>query len=101
MAITAADVKYVADLANLELTDEEVVRMQRDLSAILEYVEQLKRVDTSNVEPMAQVLGVSPENALQSAIREDKPRPCLGTDVALANAPASGAGHFKVPRIIG
>ena len=55
MKITQKDVAYVANLANLDLTDQERVRMEKDLNAILEYVDQLAEVDTSNVAPMAQV----------------------------------------------
>jgi aspartyl-tRNA(Asn)/glutamyl-tRNA(Gln) amidotransferase subunit C len=101
LPISEADVKYVADLANLELTAEEVAALQRDLSAILDYVKQLNSIDTRNVEPMAQVLGQPVEAALAAALRPDRAVPCLGSERALANAPESGAGYFKVPRIIG
>src|SRR5215831_13695322 len=55
MKVTETDVSYVADLANLELTDEERARMVRDLNSILDYVESLNELDTANVPPMAQV----------------------------------------------
>lgn len=87
----------MADLANLELTGEELARMVRDLDEILTHVEKLNELDTSGVEPMAQVLYEAGETA---TLREDAPGIPLGTEAALANAPASGAGHFKVPKVI-
>lgn len=97
MKITEKEVRYVADLANLALTDGEVSRMARELDEILTHVEKLNELDTSGVEPMAQVLFESEDAA---TLREDVERPSLGTDVALANAPVKGAGYFKVPLVI-
>jgi aspartyl-tRNA(Asn)/glutamyl-tRNA(Gln) amidotransferase subunit C len=95
--LTEQEVRYVADLANLRLTDTEVVRMQKDLGTILTYIEQLNEVNTADVEPMAQVLFPSDETA---TLREDIPHTSLPNVEALQNAPASGAGYFKVPRVI-
>jgi aspartyl-tRNA(Asn)/glutamyl-tRNA(Gln) amidotransferase subunit C len=95
--LTEAEVRYVADLANLRLTDEEVHKMSRDLGQILTYVEQLRELDTTSVEPMAQVLYDADETA---TLREDVPHKTLGSDVAVANAPLSTGGYFKVPRVI-
>jgi aspartyl-tRNA(Asn)/glutamyl-tRNA(Gln) amidotransferase subunit C len=95
--ITEAEVRYVADLANLKLTDAEVARFQADLDGILEHVARLNEVDTEGVEPMAQVLYEAGETA---TLRADVPVPPLGNAAALANAPQSGAGYFKVPKII-
>ena len=95
MKVTEKDVAYVADLANLELSGEERAGMVRDLNSILDYIERLNELDTSNVEPMAQVLFESPD-----ALRDDLPRPTLGTADAIANAPLAGAGYFKVPKVI-
>lgn len=101
LKISVVDVQYVADLANLELEGDEVERMQRDLSAILDYVAHLNQLDTSSVEPMAQVLGDRKlETASAETLREDQQVTCFSTDEALSNAPASSAGFFKVPRII-
>jgi aspartyl-tRNA(Asn)/glutamyl-tRNA(Gln) amidotransferase subunit C len=108
--ITEKEVRYVADLANLNLTDAEVARFQADLDGILEHVDRLNEIDTSNVEPMAQVL-FDPalfETALFDAtlfetaatLRADVVVPPLGNQAALANAPQSGAGYFKVPKVI-
>lgn len=90
-------VRYVAGLANLRLSDDEVRRMSRDLGEILTYIEQLNELDTSDVQPMAQVLFDADETA---TLREDVPRTPLSNQEALANAAAAGAGYFKVPRVI-
>jgi aspartyl-tRNA(Asn)/glutamyl-tRNA(Gln) amidotransferase subunit C len=95
--ITEKEVRYVADLANLKLTAEEIGRLSKDLDEILTHIDTLNELDTSNVQPMAQVLYEAEEN---STLREDQERPCLGNDLALANAPLAGAGYFKVPRVI-
>jgi aspartyl-tRNA(Asn)/glutamyl-tRNA(Gln) amidotransferase subunit C len=95
--ITEKEVRYVADLANLSLTDDEVRKFQADLDEILGHVAKLNEIDTTDVEPMAQVLYDAGETATWRADRE---RPPLGNTVALANAPQSGAGYFKVPKVI-
>ena len=97
MKITEKEVRYVAALANLELSDPEVARLQADLDGILEHMDRLNEIDTSGVEPMAQVLFDSGETA---TLRDDIPVPPLGNAAALANAPDSGAGYFKVPQVI-
>ena len=97
MKITEQEVRYVADLANLSLSEAEVHRFQADLSEILGHIEKLNDIDTDGVEPMAQVVYESGETA---TLRADCERPPLGTEVALANAPRAGAGYFKVPKVI-
>ena len=97
MKLTEKDVRYVADLANLTLQPDEVMRMVAELGGILDYVEKLNELDTTDVPPMAQVLYPDDETA---TLRADRDRPGLGTDAALANAPLSGGGHFKVPKVI-
>jgi aspartyl-tRNA(Asn)/glutamyl-tRNA(Gln) amidotransferase subunit C len=97
MALTEKDVRYVADLAHLELTEDEVKKFLPQLDSILQYVQKLNELDTSGIEPMAQVTYPGSENA---AFRADQPRPCFSQDEALANAPESGAGSFKVPSVI-
>lgn len=89
--------RYVADLANLRLGDDEVHRMAHDLDEILTHIGKLNELDTSTVEPMAQVLY---EAEAAAALREDAERAPLGTETALKNAAVSGAGHFKIPRVI-
>ncbi len=97
MKISEKEVRYVADLANLKLTAEEVHRMAADLDGILTHMDQLNEVPTDDVEPMAQVLYEAGETA---TLAEDKPRPSLDNAAAVANAPQAGAGYFKVPRVI-
>jgi aspartyl-tRNA(Asn)/glutamyl-tRNA(Gln) amidotransferase subunit C len=97
LKITETEVRYVADLANLSCSDEEVRRFARELDGILEHIDKLNELDTAGVEPMAQVLYAAEETA---TLRSDLPRPTLGTEAALANAPQKGAGYFKIPRVI-
>jgi aspartyl-tRNA(Asn)/glutamyl-tRNA(Gln) amidotransferase subunit C len=97
MKISEQDVRQVAELADLKLSDGEVSRLRAELDGILAHVDKLNEVDTSGVEPLAQVLfDTNPRNTL----RDDVPVPPLGNPAALANAPQSGAGYFKVPKII-
>ena len=98
--VTEKDVSYVAELANLELTDEERVRMLKDLNSILGYIDRLNELDTSNVEPMAQVASRYGTRADASAMRPDEPRPSLPHEEALRNAPVSDGVFFKVPKVI-
>lgn len=99
MQFSNDDVRKVAKLANLELTDTEVERMAHDMAEVLTHMEQLSALDTSSVEPMTQVLFDAPAVA---SLREDavRDRTLLGTEDALRNSVLSGAGHFKVPRVI-
>jgi len=110
MKVTEKDVAYVAGLANLELTAVETTRMVRDLNSILDHVDMLNKLDTSNVPPMAQVsdrYGV--DEAKQGserfayASREDIHeglRKSLPQSVALQNAPEADGTFFKVPKVI-
>ena len=97
MKITEKEVRYVAGLANLDLTDAEVAKFRADLDGILEHVDKLNEADTAVVEPMSQVLFEADPAA---TLREDSPAPPLGNEAALANAPQGGAGYFKVPKVI-
>lgn len=101
MRLTEKDVRYVAALANLNLTDEEVGRMLHDLDGILAQMDALAGIDTEGVAPMAQVL-LGAEDAAEddATLRADVERASLENEVALQNAPVSGSGYFKVPRVI-
>lgn len=103
MKVSDLDVSHVADLANLALTSEERGRLLRDLNSILEYIDRLNELDTSNVEPMAQVLlesaGESGSNAMRDDIREGL-RKSLPHEEAVANAPLTDGFFFKVPKVI-
>jgi aspartyl-tRNA(Asn)/glutamyl-tRNA(Gln) amidotransferase subunit C len=95
--ITEKEVRYVAALANLRLSDPEIVQLRDDLDGILEHMDCLKEIDTAGIEPMAQVLFDTGETA---TLRPDEPRQPLGNRAAVANAPQSAAGYFKVPKVI-
>jgi aspartyl-tRNA(Asn)/glutamyl-tRNA(Gln) amidotransferase subunit C len=110
MKVSEKDVLYVADLANLELTAEERGRMVRDLNSILDYVDRLNQLDTTNVAPMAQIsdrFGVddakqgserfayAAREDLHNGLRESLPR-----EDALANAPETDGTFFEVPKVI-
>ncbi len=110
MKVTDKDVLYVADLANLELTDAERARMLKDLNSILDYIDRLNQLDTANVEPMAQTsdrFGVDEARSGSArfayTMREDIVeglRKSLPHDAALSNAPDSDGTYFKVPKVI-
>ena len=97
MKITEQEVRRVAELANLALRDDEVARMTHDLDGILSHMDKLNELDTSNVEPMAQVLFDAAETA---TLREDQERPTLSNAEAVGNAPLSSGGYYKVPKVI-
>jgi aspartyl-tRNA(Asn)/glutamyl-tRNA(Gln) amidotransferase subunit C len=97
LKLTETEVRYVANLANLNLSEEEVARMVHDLGSILEHMDRLVGIDTEGVEPMSQVLYETEETA---TLRPDVERAPLGNELALANAPATGSGYFKVPKVI-
>jgi aspartyl-tRNA(Asn)/glutamyl-tRNA(Gln) amidotransferase subunit C len=99
MEFSKDKVREVAKLANLRLTEDEVAKLAVEMSGVLTHMEQLSALDTTHVEPMAQVLYPAAETA---ALRHDTVRAetVLGTTEALANSALSGSGHFKVPRVI-
>jgi len=110
MKVTEKDVAYVADLANLELSADERAGIVRDLNSILNYIERLNELDTTNVEPMAQVsdrygVGESKQGSerFSYANRGDVVeglRKSLPQEVALENAPDSDGTFFRVPKVI-
>ncbi len=100
--VTKEDVLRVAELANLDLTAEEVPRMQRDLNAILGHIAQLNELDTAGVPAMAQVgemLGAEPE-LTGANLRADEVRPSLDRKAVMAAAPETDGRFFKVPKVI-
>ena len=101
-AVTKDEVLRVAELANLDLTAEEVPRMQRDLNAILGHIAQLNELDTAGVPAMAQVgemLGAEPE-LTGATLRADAVRPSLDRRAVMAAAPETDGRFFKVPKVI-
>jgi aspartyl-tRNA(Asn)/glutamyl-tRNA(Gln) amidotransferase subunit C len=102
MRIDEQEIRRVAELANLALTDEEVACMARDLSGILAHVDKLNELDTDGVEPMTQVLAYAEDDVIGAAatLREDRECAPLSNHEALAAAPLAGSGYFKVPKVI-
>ena len=101
-AVTLEEVRHVADLANLELTAEELPRMARDLNAILGHIAQLNELDTTAIEPMAQVgeaLGYTAAIAGET-LRPDAVKPSVDRAAVMAEAPESDGRFFKVPKVI-
>jgi aspartyl-tRNA(Asn)/glutamyl-tRNA(Gln) amidotransferase subunit C len=95
--ISEHEVRYIADLANLELTGDEVRRSLNELNDILAHMDKLNELDTSAVEPMAQVLY---EAEATATLREDVEGLSLSNAEATGNAAAAGGGYFKVPKVI-
>jgi aspartyl-tRNA(Asn)/glutamyl-tRNA(Gln) amidotransferase subunit C len=94
MSLTPEDVRWVAHLARLELTDAELETMTRQLSAIVDYVAQLQGVNTDGIEPLAHALPV------ENVFRADEPRPSLPVAEALANAPDRRGDFYRVPAVL-
>jgi aspartyl-tRNA(Asn)/glutamyl-tRNA(Gln) amidotransferase subunit C len=94
MAAVEIDVKYVAHLARLQLSPEEERKFGEQLGQVLGYVEKLKALDVSNVEPTAHA------TPLVNVVRPDEVRPSLPHEDAMRNAPAQAGGLFIVPKIV-
>lgn len=94
MPVTPEDVRYMANLARLQLTEQETTSLQQDMNAILEYMELLNKVDTTHVAPLEHVF----EEAL--GLRTDRAYPPLDHELSLKNAPDADADHFRVPKVI-
>jgi aspartyl-tRNA(Asn)/glutamyl-tRNA(Gln) amidotransferase subunit C len=100
--VSTEDVRHVANLANLELTAEELPRMVRDLNNILGHIAELNELDTADVPPMAQVseaLGLTPA-ASGETLRPDTLRPSVDRVAVMAEAPETDGRFFKVPKVI-
>ncbi len=94
MSLTREDVKYVADLARLEFSEEELMAFTIQLSDVLNYFQTLNQLDTSQIKATEHLLD------LKNVFRKDVVRQCLSNEKALANAPDAEAGCFKVPRVM-
>jgi aspartyl-tRNA(Asn)/glutamyl-tRNA(Gln) amidotransferase subunit C len=92
------DVRKVAKLAHLEITDEEVAIYTPQMADIVKYIEQLNELDTDSIEPM--LGGLTDEGAATQAVRDDIAVPSLGQETALSQAPSGVAGHFQVPKVL-
>jgi aspartyl-tRNA(Asn)/glutamyl-tRNA(Gln) amidotransferase subunit C len=101
-SVSLDEVTHVADLANLELTPDELPRMARDLNAILGHIAELNQLDTSTTPPMAQVAEALGEPPAQSGetLRPDTIRPSIDRAAVMAEAPETDNRFFKVPKVI-
>jgi len=98
MPISQSDIEKVAQLAHLELGEEELKTFGPQITDIVAYVEQLNELDTANVEPA--IGGLTPEGERTDTSRPDELRGSLGQKVALAEAPDPAEGHFRVPKVL-
>jgi aspartyl-tRNA(Asn)/glutamyl-tRNA(Gln) amidotransferase subunit C len=94
MSLSTEQVRWVAQLARLQLSDADLEIMTRQLGAIVDYVNQLQQVNTDGVEPLAHALPV------HNVFRDDEPRPSLPVDAALANAPDRRGDFYGVPAVL-
>ena len=94
MKLSKEEVKHVARLARLSVSEEEIEVFRRQLSEILTYIGKLNELETSNIEPTSHVLDI------QNVFREDRITPSLSQEEALTGAPEQEEGFFRVPKII-
>jgi aspartyl-tRNA(Asn)/glutamyl-tRNA(Gln) amidotransferase subunit C len=98
MQIKESDIEKIAELAHLEITPAELAMFTPQMADIVNYVEQLNALDTSNVEPS--LGGLTPEGEATDSARDDAALPSLGQKLALAEAPDASSGHFRVPKVL-
>ncbi len=94
MSLTREQVEYIAELAKLELTDDEIARYTDQLSAVLDYASELQQIPTETIAPTASVLPIS------TVLRDDVVQPSLPRDRAVANAPDAIEGQFRVDAVL-
>ncbi len=94
MSLTPEEVRHIARLARVGLSDDEMPRLQSQLSQILDYFRRLQEVDTENVPPTAHTL------AMHNVMREDEPQPSIDKEEVLANAPQREDDRFRVRAIL-
>lgn len=95
MSISEEEVRHVAMLARLALSDEQIARLGDDLNSILRHIDTIQQLDLEGVEPTAHPLDVV------NVMRADEVRPCLPREQALLNAPESDGTAFIIPKIVG
>jgi len=98
VSITRSEILKIADLAKLHFSEEELDAFTAQFQGILDYVEQLKEVDVSNIEPTSHVSLMA--DFEKHIFREDEVKESLPVEESLANAPDPGSGHFRVPKVI-
>ena len=94
MSVSKKDVQYIANLARLQFSEEETENLAGEMSKILDYMETLEEVDTSDVEPLEHVI------ELEYRFRDDKAEEPVSHEDALKNAPDADTDYFRVPRVI-
>ena len=95
MSVTKDDVQYVANLARLQLSDDEAEGLKEDMNKILGYIDTLNELDTSGIEPLEHVTEIT-----ASTFRKDETKEPLNHEDALKNAPDADSDYFRVPRVI-
>jgi aspartyl-tRNA(Asn)/glutamyl-tRNA(Gln) amidotransferase subunit C len=95
MSVTIKDVEHIAALARLEFSEAEKQKFTSQLNTILEYVDQLNKLNTDNVEPLAQMVDAV------NIVRPDQVKPALDPEQVMRNAPSKTETFFKVPKVIG
>ena len=98
MPINEVDIAKVAQLAHLELDEEELKTFGPQIAGIVNYVEQLNDLDTANIEPA--IGGLTPEGEKTDSSRDDAVFGSLGQKTALEEAPDPASGHFRVPKVL-
>lgn len=94
MKVSLEEVRHIAKLAKLKLKEDEEIKFQNELSQILEYMDKLNELDTTNVEPLSHPIPV------ENIFREDELKPSIPREEALKNAPDTDGEFFKVPKVI-
>lgn len=94
MSVTIPEVEKIAQLAKLKFSDEEKIKLQKDMNQVLGYIEQLNELDLTDVEPLENI------NETENVMREDEVKVWLSTEDALKNAPSKTQKFFKVPKVI-
>jgi len=92
------DIRTVAKLAHLEITEEEIELYTPQMAEIVDYIEQLNELDTDDIEPM--LGGLTKEGKATYTVRDDVVKTSLGQASALSEAPSAEAGHFQVPKVL-
>lgn len=94
MSVTIPEVEKIAQLAKLKFSEEEKIKLQKDMNQVLGYIEQLNELDLTDVEPLENI------NETENVMRDDEVKPWLSTEEALKNAPSKTQKFFKVPKVI-
>lgn len=100
MTLTISQVEHIANLARLDLTDEEKTRIREQLSEVLDYFTRLQKLDTSGIPPTSSILSTNASSHDQTILRADEPRPGLSRTDLFRNAPQTESDQFRVPPVL-